>query len=102
MKPICEICHKKPCIGTKWINADESPIFVGGIYRVCEDCGGTKNCTKCKITKPLDQFGKEQVIGTYKSDCKQCHNQYNKEYMKKNRDRINEYNRRYRQHRKQA
>ena len=42
MNTLCEICHKKIATGTRWLNPDESKIFVGGVYRVCEDHGGPK------------------------------------------------------------
>jgi len=38
MKPKCELCHQKEATQTAWVNAEDSPIKVGGIYRVCDDC----------------------------------------------------------------
>lgn len=43
MKAICELCHKEEATGTRWLNADESPIHVGGVYRVGQKCGGPEN-----------------------------------------------------------
>jgi len=40
MKPICEVCHKEEATGTIWIDADKSPIYVGGVYQVCPKHGG--------------------------------------------------------------
>jgi len=42
MKKPCEICHKEEATGTRWLDPDESPIHVGGIYQVCEKHGGPK------------------------------------------------------------
>lgn len=38
MKPKCEICHKKEAKVNIFIKPEDSPIRVGGTYRVCEDC----------------------------------------------------------------
>jgi len=40
MKTLCEICHKEKATGTKWLEPEQSPIGVGGVYRVCEVHGG--------------------------------------------------------------
>jgi len=37
---ICEVCHKEEATGKRWVNPDESKIFLGGIYQVCHKCGG--------------------------------------------------------------
>lgn len=42
MKPKCELCHKRDATGTIWLEAEESPIGVSGIYRACDPCGGRK------------------------------------------------------------
>lgn len=41
----------------------------------------TKVCGKCKIEKPVEQFAKRGQKWT--SKCKQCHNEYYREYWKK-------------------
>ena len=40
MKPTCEICHKEKATSTIWLDADQSPIKVGGRYWVCPKHGG--------------------------------------------------------------
>lgn len=39
---LCEIDHKEEATGTRWLDADESPIRVAGVYRVCPKHGGPK------------------------------------------------------------
>lgn len=43
---LCEICHKEEATGTRWLNPDESKIFVGGVYRIGPKCGGPKTKKK--------------------------------------------------------
>ena len=38
----CEVCHKEEATGTIWLNPDQSPIHVGGVYQVGPKCGGPK------------------------------------------------------------
>jgi hypothetical protein len=52
----------------------------------------TKQCSKCKETKSLDQFYKNKD-GKYglRSNCKECSNKINTEYYTNNRDRLKKY-----------
>ena len=55
-----------------------------------------KKCTKCKVDKEITEFSKDKrrKDGLY-SSCKLCnkeyHKEHNKEYYKKNKDKIKEY-----------
>jgi hypothetical protein len=47
----------------------------------------TKTCTKCGLTKTLDQFH-NSGRGRRRPDCKSCRRQYRARYNAANRDRI--------------
>lgn len=56
----------------------------------------TKKCTKCGVEKSLDGFALDfRTKDGHVSACKVCKNHYEKGYNKKNRDKINEYNKKY-------
>jgi len=57
----------------------------------------TKICGKCGIDKHIDQFYFRKDIGSYRKECKECHNNKNKENAKNNKEYIAEYNRIYQQ-----
>lgn len=60
-----------------------------------------KQCSKCKIFKPLYEFGKaSKEKSGLKSACKECLNKCYREYVAKNPDRRRETTRQY--HRKNA
>jgi hypothetical protein len=40
MTIMCEICHKEEATGTRYLTSQQSPIGVGGTYRVGPKCGG--------------------------------------------------------------
>lgn len=43
-----------------------------------------KNCRKCKVSKPLDEFYKQKGgKGGVRSRCKKCFTEYNKQYERK-------------------
>jgi len=57
----------------------------------------TKICTKCEVKKFLKEFKKDKTRSNGKSSwCKVCHARAVAEYNKKNRDKANERNRKYR------
>lgn len=54
----------------------------------------TKQCTKCELVKPLDQFGNRKTgKHGYKSRCKKCENAYVAQWFRDNRDRWNAHRR---------
>ena len=59
----------------------------------------TKICNKCNIEKPIDQFGKKN--NKYLSRCKQCINNYMKEYCLKNKEYKKTNNKKYRENHKE-
>ena len=53
----------------------------------------TKLCKKCKIEKPLAKFNKNKTNKDgFQVYCKECQYIYNKEYKKKNKEKIKKYN----------
>lgn len=51
-----------------------------------------KKCTRCSIEKPLSEFGFHKLgLNGYRSTCKECSRQSNKEYREKNK--VKEYER---------
>lgn len=47
----------------------------------------SKKCTKCKETKPLNQFGKKKSnIDGYRYSCKNCTNSYEKKLRENNEE----------------
>jgi hypothetical protein len=58
----------------------------------------TKNCTRCKITKPFTQFTKNNASkDKLKAACKECISIYSKSYTIENRDKIKLYGKHYRE-----
>jgi hypothetical protein len=58
--------------------------------------GWVKPCTKCGITKPLDDFYRDSKDTTrYRTQCKQCYSDYAKERREQNPNHRREYNRQY-------
>jgi hypothetical protein len=59
----------------------------------------TKQCTKCKKEKPLENFGtyKNQKWreGKHMPRCKECMKEYHRLWLEKNRDKYNEYQAEY-------
>lgn len=56
----------------------------------------SKICTKCGKTKPLSDFGNIQKgTGKKRSACKECLNQYQKEWQQKNKEKVSGYGREY-------
>lgn len=41
----------------------------------------TKTCTKCKLSKPLTEFTKVNTPQEYKSRCKSCTNEYERDLL---------------------
>lgn len=60
-----------------------------------------KRCSKCRIVKPLLEFRKQKskLMGVH-SYCKTCHTEYNRQYRKRNRQHIRDYDRQYHNHNK--
>lgn len=47
----------------------------------------TKQCSKCKIIKPINHFNKApQLKNGLRSACKECQAQYNKKYVEENKE----------------
>ena len=61
-----------------------------------------KQCTKCKINKPLSDFWNKPG-GKYnkRADCIDCQKKYHKQYNKKNKDKRDSYNDEYRKKNKE-
>lgn len=57
----------------------------------------TKICTKCGIEKSIDEFGTQKQYGKdyRRTHCNDCRRNYQREYNKTNREKINEKNRKY-------
>lgn len=56
-----------------------------------------KNCTKCEIIKPIDQFYKKKDRPSgINSLCVDCHQANNKSWVEKNQDALSEYRKEYR------
>ena len=56
-----------------------------------------KTCTKCKITKPLDEFNNHPKGPMGKDTrCKLCKAEYAREYRRKNPEKIKQSNKRFR------
>ena len=64
-----------------------------------------KVCTKCNIEKTIDEYykvGKKKNGDIkYRSDCKSCQNQYNKQYHQDNKEHISKREKQYRQDNKE-
>ena len=45
-----------------------------------------KECTKCRVCKPLDEFYYRKDSGNYRSECKLCMKQYDAERVRKRRE----------------
>ncbi len=55
-----------------------------------------KRCTKCEIRLPKNKFAKNpKGRGGLEPQCKECRSQWNREYYKRNRKRINQRNKEY-------
>jgi len=50
-----------------------------------------KVCKICKEDKTTEHYSFDNANQRYESLCKSCKNDYNREYIKKNRDRYNAY-----------
>jgi hypothetical protein len=59
-----------------------------------------KTCSKCKIEKELIFFSRRKDTG-YRSYCKQCEKEYNKEYNKKNKNLVKIQKIKYREENKE-
>lgn len=55
----------------------------------------TRICKKCGIEKPLDEFPMSR--GRREHRCKECRNKHTKEYVKANKEKRAEYQRKYRE-----
>lgn len=49
----------------------------------------TKQCSKCKTTKPTKQFNWLKTRNRLRATCKQCHSQESANWQKQNRQKIN-------------
>lgn len=49
-----------------------------------------KQCTKCKVEKPLDSYAKHTKLG-HQPRCKTCRSEYQKTYYRNNLDKFNGY-----------
>lgn len=62
----------------------------------------TKKCTKCGRELPLSKFAKNKVKKDgYNCWCKECQNQYNKQYRQEHIQKAIEYAKQYRQNNKE-
>jgi len=57
----------------------------------------TKECSKCKKVKALNQFQLRSDTGRYRGDCKRCRQDYINEYRRTN----DAYKKRYNDYRKE-
>lgn len=55
-----------------------------------------KICTKCLVEKSLEEFSSGSLIGTRLSRCKACEKERHAAYVKKNREKLNAYQREHR------
>ena len=62
----------------------------------------TKKCSKCGISKPLDEFH-NQKDGKYgkRADCKKCNIEHSKQYAQEHKVEIKKYQKNYRQNNKE-
>jgi hypothetical protein len=60
----------------------------------------TKECTKCKEVKPLDDFYKIKKGAKIRSFCKKCDNKMSKAYKDRSKTHISSYNKQYKSERK--
>lgn len=56
----------------------------------------TKQCSKCKKTKPLDEFYEDASIDGRYSSCKQCKRESKRQYYAKHREEMNKRTAQYR------
>jgi len=49
-----------------------------------------KQCTKCKVVKPIDSYAKHTRLG-YQPRCKSCRSEDQKAYYRNNLEKFNEY-----------
>lgn len=55
-----------------------------------------KHCNNCKTTKPAEEFHKDSTTKSgLRVFCKVCVNAKRKEYRERNRDSVNEYNKKW-------
>lgn len=47
----------------------------------------TKFCPRCKLTKPVSEFGQRNGAKKYQHYCKPCHAEYNSQWYKNNGER---------------
>jgi 5-methylcytosine-specific restriction endonuclease McrA len=57
--------------------------------------GSNKICNVCNENKPLTEFHKGSGAGGCNSYCKSCQKQYRQQYVSENRDKVNEYKRKW-------
>ena len=55
-----------------------------------------KNCCKCFMMKPLKEFQFRKDVNNYRSECKQCRDDY-KQYRENQEEGKSEYNEQYRE-----
>lgn len=57
----------------------------------------SKVCTKCKKEKPAEAFGRDPRLRSgLKSQCKECRSAHKREWYRRNRDHVTEYNHKWR------
>ncbi len=63
---------------------------------ICIDSKAIKSCSKCRITKNLNEYGiRRDSRDGYSGRCKMCIRKDNKEYKESNKIKIAAYNKKY-------
>lgn len=61
-------------------------------WRLINPTENTKVCTKCNTEKELSMFNKsKQQLDWHRCECRDCQNKINREYKKRNKEKISEY-----------
>jgi len=62
----------------------------------------TKACSRCKVVKPVNEFYKRKDSKDgRRNDCKECKDEYNKEYREDNKEHYKQYDKQYYQDNKE-
>lgn len=54
-----------------------------------------KVCSRCEVKQPVSNYHLDRRSGKPRSYCKSCQNDFNREWRKKNAEKVKEANRRY-------
>jgi len=58
----------------------------------------TKKCGRCQTVKTIDNFSKYEITNKkHSSECRECHTKRLREYTEKNKEKVKEHGRKYRQ-----